>query len=431
MNNPLQATQVKKKFTLHVLGFAHLPANDKYNSCAYTQKLIKFNKMMLSLGHRVIFYGSEGSDIPCSEFVQTHTLADIRKAWGDEGNNEDIGYDWQAEAGFRIQRDKKEPQELYDRMTQVMINQINHRKKPDDFLCLTMGAYHKRVSDAVRLLLTVETGIGYRRSFANFRAFESQFIQNYTYGFEEKTDDAGKTGFGKYYDRVIPNYFDNTQFDPDQEKEDYMLYVGRIIRSKGIHIAIALAKELKTKLIIAGQGTDEIEVGELDKPFVEFVGYADIEKRKQLMAKARCFIYPTMYREPFGGSIVEAMLSRTPVLTTNFGAFPELVLNNVNGYRCDTFKDFVEYGRKIMVEKEFDHPAKKYLTRRHGEYYLMDNVKWQYQKWFEELYTLYEGTVDFYDRLKKTGLELAGKTPKEIASMTNDMKKDIWYRLDY
>ena len=62
------------KYRFHVLGMAHVPVSERYSSCAYTQKFVKFSKMMLSLGHEVFIYGAESSDAPCTQFIQTHTL---------------------------------------------------------------------------------------------------------------------------------------------------------------------------------------------------------------------------------------------------------------------------------------------------------------------------------------------------------------------
>jgi len=380
---------------LHVLSLVHLPVSEKYNSCAYTQKIVKFCKMMLSLGHQVYLYGAEGSDAPCTEFIQTHTLKDIRDAWGDEGNDEGLGYDWTKEGGFRFKRfnDNPKAQALHDRVLDTMITEINARKRFYDFLCLTQGIYHKRVYEQVRLPLSVETGIGYVNTIAKFRAFESEFIRNLISGANPQSSiewkdgtsqklEGGKTGLGQFYDRVIPNYFDAKDFDNTQKKEDYMLYLGRIIPMKGIHIAIELAKATGHKLLVAGQG--ELDVIDEYKQYIEPVGYADLNKRKELMAKAKLFLYPTMYLEPFGGATVEANLSGTPVLTTNFGCFPETIQNGVNGYRCNTFKDFVNRANDIMAG-EFEPDLRRYMVRHFGERYLMENVRNEFDAWFDDL----------------------------------------------
>jgi hypothetical protein len=42
-----------------------------------------------------------------------------------------------------------------------------------------------------------------------------------------------------------------------------------------------------------------------------------------------------------------------------------------------------------MAAKGVDHRA----VREYGERFLMDNVKLEFQKWFEDLYAVYESTV--------------------------------------
>ena len=89
-----------RRFRFHLLGLVHVPITERYMGCAFTQKIVKLSKMLLGLGHKVFLYGAEGSDAPCTEFIQTHTLAEIRQEWGDGDNRFALGYDWKGE-GFR------------------------------------------------------------------------------------------------------------------------------------------------------------------------------------------------------------------------------------------------------------------------------------------------------------------------------------------
>jgi len=89
-----------KKYRFHLLGLAHLPVSRRYMGCAFTQKIDKLSRMLLRRGHEVFLYGAEGSDTPCTEFVKTHTLQDIRDTWGEGDNRFEIGYDWK-QRGFR------------------------------------------------------------------------------------------------------------------------------------------------------------------------------------------------------------------------------------------------------------------------------------------------------------------------------------------
>lgn len=387
-----------KKYTFHLLSLVHLPQSKKYMSCAFTQKNRKLAKMLTSLGHIVYFYGSEGSDVEeyCKldnlKFIQTHTLEDICKDYGDGDNRFEIGYDW-TNTDFRHDFNSQRKPSTY-KFIGKCIEEINKNKKEDHFLLCTQGYYQKPISEAVKLFLTCEPGVGYRGSCHQFRAFESSYIQNFTYGSEHPFECIN----GSYYDRVIPNYFDDEDIEFSSKKEDYFLFIGRMIKRKGIITAYLVAKELGRKLIIVGQGGKILPNGNLtattDPDFEippatwEYVGFADIEKRKHLMAKAKVVFTPTEYLECFAGTHIEAMLSGTPVITTNFGVFPGTVIDGINGYKCNTLDDFIK--NTVRAEDEL----KPVAVRKSAEKYIMDNVKYEYQKWFDDLYNVYESVVD-------------------------------------
>lgn len=383
--------QTMDKYRFHLLGLVHLPQARRYGGCAFTQKNLKLAKMLTQAGHEVFFYGSEGSDVEeyCNSknlhFVQTHTLEDIRRDYGDGDNRFEIGYDHSA-GGFRNDfNTEKKPstQKFYA----SVIQHISKIKKPDDFLLITQGFYQKPIADAVDLYLTVEPGVGYRGSFANFRAFESSYIQNFTYGSEHPRVSIN----GNYYDRVIPNYFDPSQFEVAEKKGDYYLFVGRMIIRKGVWTAIKATQAIGAKLILAGQKDDEIDIKSLPE-HCEYVGVVDVEKRKKLMAGAIATFVPSVYLEPFAGVHVESMLSGTPPITTNFGVFPETIpdyLNGRVGFRCNTLADFVAAAR---LAKKLDVDVR--FVREYAERFSMDRVYLEYERWFEDLHNQWESAVD-------------------------------------
>lgn len=375
-----------KKYRFHYPGLVHVPVTERYMGCAFTQKIVKLTKMLLSLGHEVYIYGCEGSDVPCTEFIQTHTLADVRREWGEGDNRFELGYDWKHTQFKHDFNEVRTPTTL--KFYGNCISEINKRKQPDDFLLLAQGWYHKPVDDAVRLWLSVEPGIGYRGSYPgtpqqpHYRVFESTYMMHYTYGAENP---SGGGPDGNYYDRVIPNYFDPKDFEFSAKKDDYYLYIGRMIYRKGVWTAVRATEAIGAKLILAGQIDKEIDIHKLPK-HCEFVGYVEPKERTELMKKARAVFVPTFYLEPFAGTHVEAMLCGTPPITTNFGVFPDTVVNGRNGYRCDTFADFIKAAQDVVN-------LDPYVIRKYGERFLMDNVRWEYQKLFNDLSNLYLATT--------------------------------------
>lgn len=378
----------RKHYRFHIPGYVHLPCSERYIACAFTQKIVKLSKMLLSQGHEVYIYGSEGSDVPCTEFIQTHTLEDIRKEWGDGDNRFEIGYDYKL-GQFRHDFNTERTQTT-QRFYLKCLEEISKRKRNSDFLLVMQGKYHKPIYENLKMYLTCEPGIGYRGSDnRHFRAFESTYMQNFTFGSEHPFESIN----GSYYDRVIPNYFDPKDFIYSDKKKDYYLYIGRMIQRKGVWTAIKATEAIGAKLILVGQTDEEIDINTLPK-HCEFQGFADLERRKILMSEAIAVFTPTIYLEAFAGTHIEAMLSGTPPITTNFGVFPGTIpdyLNGKVGFRCNTLQDFVDASKEA---KNVDHK----FIREYGERFLNDNVKLEFQKWWDDLSQLYlSATVEDVD----------------------------------
>ena len=146
-----------KKYRFHLLGLVHLPCSKTYMSCAFTQKNYKLARMLLSLGHEVYYYGAEGSDVPCTKFIQTHTLSDIRNDYGSGDDRFEIGYDWTS-SNFRHDfATERKPSTL--KYYANAIAAINEVKRSDDFLLCSMGLYHEAIAREVNIYLTCESGM--------------------------------------------------------------------------------------------------------------------------------------------------------------------------------------------------------------------------------------------------------------------------------
>lgn len=138
-----------------------------------------------------------------------------------------------------------------------------------------------------------------------------------------------------------------------EEPEDYLLFVGRISVEKGVHFAIDVAQELDMRLVIAAKldTVDETYFHTYIKPRlssrIEWIGEVDEERRNQLMSKAKCFLHPVTWREPFGLTLIEAAACGCPVVAFDRGSIREIVEHGVTGYVASDIEEMIEYVEKI------------------------------------------------------------------------------------
>jgi len=227
---------------------------------------------------------------------------------------------------------------------------IGDRKEPGDIALCFFGYENQGAVINHPDLKVIEPVIGYTPHgvFAPFKVFKSYAIMHYYYGIHGRIDNP------VWFDNVIPYGEDPKNFTFNPIKEDYILMFGRVIPSKGLHLAIEAAGAAGVKLVIAGPGHPILHGYDPLPEYVEFAGFCNSEQRRKLMSNAKALIAPTHYIEPFGNMIVEAYFSGTPVITTDWGAFTETVVQGVTGYRCRDFRDFLEAIKNIENIDPFD-----------------------------------------------------------------------------
>lgn len=163
------------------------------------------------------------------------------------------------------------------------------------------------------------------------------------------------------------------------EKRDYALFLGRFTADKAPHLALEAAHAAGLPLILAGKCAEPPEldyfhaqVEHLLTPQDTMFGMADARAKRELLAHARCLLFPIRWEEPFGMVMIEAMVCGTPVVALRGGAVAEVVVDGVTGRICDdpaeipaAIKEVAGYDPQVMR----DHVTAKFGSDTLGRGY--------------------------------------------------------------
>ena len=117
--------------------------------------------------------------------------------------------------------------------------------------------------------------------------------------------------------------------EKDVPEGDFILSLGRLVKTKGLDSLIEAMREVDCRLIICGKGPEaknlEKQVRKLgleDK--VEFRGYVSEEEKDSLMRSCRLFAMPSLF-ESFGLAALEVLGYGRPLVYGNVNGLPDTV----------------------------------------------------------------------------------------------------------
>jgi glycosyltransferase involved in cell wall biosynthesis len=146
---------------------------------------------------------------------------------------------------------------------------------------------------------------------------------------------------------TVYNGIDESLFQPGEGRGDYLLFFGRIHPHKGAHEAIRIAMLSRSKLILCGLIQDAGYFNEKVAPYLDgstivYKGNVGPEERNHLLGDARALLHPISFEEPFGLSVVEAMICGTPVIAFERGSMKELIVDKQTGYLVHSVAEAVD-----------------------------------------------------------------------------------------
>jgi glycosyltransferase involved in cell wall biosynthesis len=175
---------------------------------------------------------------------------------------------------------------------------------------------------------------------------------------------------------------DTDNFTFREKPDDYLLFLGRFTKGKGVLQAIEVARRVGMKLVLAAAEDDYYRTESaphVDGTQIMYYGEADFDAKVRLFGGARALVYPVQAREPFGLVMAEAMACGTPVVALDLGAVGEVVDDGVTGLIFSNLGEMVE-----QLPKAFTLDRRR-IRERAVERFGVDRMVNEYEEVYERI----------------------------------------------
>jgi len=180
---------------------------------------------------------------------------------------------------------------------------------------------------------------------------------------------------------VIPNFIDLSRFKKQKKDHfktaicpngEYLItHTSNFRKVKRVEDVIKvfynIRKKIPAKLLLVGDGPERNKMEKLCRELgtcedIRFLGKLDAVE--EVLSVSDLFIMPSE-KESFGLAALEAMACEVPVISTNAGGLPELIINGVTGYTCEVgdIQDMTDKSLHILKEEHIAAFKKGALAR--------------------------------------------------------------------
>ncbi|WP_423792556.1 glycosyltransferase family 4 protein [Methanocaldococcus indicus] len=166
--------------------------------------------------------------------------------------------------------------------------------------------------------------------------------------------------------------------------ENYILYVGAFLKTKGVDILAEISKELNYKFIFIGDGPLFNKVKKIVKDNVILLGKKQHSEVINYLGRCSFVAVPSRI-EGFGLVALEGFASYKPVVAFNRYGLRELITNNYNGFLANNKEEFKEYIITLMEDEN--------LRKTLGKNARKTAEKFSWKKTAEKVREIYEKVI--------------------------------------
>ncbi len=217
--------------------------------------------------------------------------------------------------------------------------------------------------------------------------------------------------FGKEFShktRIIPGgiYFENLPPEKkikiindkyDLHGKRVILFSGKLTHQKGVIYLIKAAKDIKGDIYILGDGPEKKSLEDYvynnKLTNVHFLGYMGDDKKEELEEfyyRADVFVAPSVWDEPLGLVILEAMVAKTAVIATRKGGIPLAVKDGLNGIliRPRNSKQISEACNKLLENDALRQKMGEIARHTVEERFTWRKIALKYGRIYEKAYSI-------------------------------------------
>lgn len=215
-----------------------------------------------------------------------------------------------------------------------------------------------------------------------------------------------KWGYNKDKIKVLNNFIDLTRISPNYNNQGYILYFGRLAQEKGILTLLEAIKGLpEIKLKVVGIGPEEAELKDYlkkeDLKNVEFLGFKKGKELETLISNCAFVVMPSIWYENYPYSILESFAYGKPVIGSDLGGIPEMVLDNKTGL---IFPAGDAKALKEKIERFYNSQELIAQMGKRARQFVEDNNN--PEKHYQDLIKIYQEILLNYGKKDKTNKRL-------------------------